>query len=436
MRKLFLILTIFLLPAVGLSQAKAATGSEITEFDVNGLKVIVKRRPASPTVAAGLFVRGGVRNQSAENAGIESLTLSVAAEGSTKFPRSELRREMSRTGSSIGSGMNYDFSVISLTSTRANFDRTWEIFTDVVLSPSFTAEDLALVRERFLTGLRNQSVTPEGALETLQDRILYNGHPYAVEPTGTIESINRFKTEDLRNYHRSLLQTSRLLLVLVGDVDPETVKKGVADSFGKLPRGTYAQEPLPKLRFERPTVDVTQRSLPTNYIKGVFAAPSLADPDYHAMRVAITILQSRVYQEVRIRRNLSYAPNADMENYAANTANISVTAVDANETIGVMLREIQAMKNHIDAEAYEGIPGYFLTTYYIAQETNAAQVAELARYELIGGGWRRSLDFLNKIREVKPADIQAAANKYMKNIRFFVLGDPRAVDRNIFTSME
>jgi predicted Zn-dependent peptidase len=63
-------------------------------------------------------------------------------------------------------------------------------------------------------------------------------------------------------------------------------------------------------------------------------------------------------------------------------------------------------------------------------------VAELARYELIGGGWRRSLDFLNKIREVKPADIQAAANKYMKNIRFFVLGDPRAVDRNIFTSME
>jgi predicted Zn-dependent peptidase len=76
--------------------------------------------------------------------------------------------------------------------------------------------------------------------------------------------------------------------------------------------------------------------------------------------------------------------------------------------------------------------GFFLTTYYLKEETNAAQVAELAQYEMFGGGWRKSLEFLDRIRSVKPAEIQAAANKYMNNIRFVVVGKPSDVDRSIF----
>src|SRR3989441_6542348 len=49
----------------------------VSEFDVNGLKVLVKRREGSQTVAAGLFIRGGVENINADNAGVESLMLNV-----------------------------------------------------------------------------------------------------------------------------------------------------------------------------------------------------------------------------------------------------------------------------------------------------------------------------------------------------------------------
>jgi zinc protease len=432
--KYLLSIALFLsLFATGLSQSPAVSDNFISEFDINGLKVIVKRRPASPTVSAGLFVRGGVRNQNAANAGIENLTLSVAAESSAKFPRETMRRQLSRMGSTISAGSSYDFSVLALSSTRQNFDRTWEIFSDVANNPAFTASDMDLTRERVATALRNRAIRPDDALSNLETSILFAGHPYAVEPLGTIESINRLKVDDLKAYHRSLMQTSRLLLVLVGDLDPRAVQKQAAAAFGKLPRGEYKEKPLGALPFTQPSVDVTSRSLPTNYIKGVFAAPSLADPDYYAMRVAITILQSRVYQEVRTRRNLSYAPNAEMDNNAANTANIYVTANDANQAVSVMLREIDVLKREpVDADSYEGLAAYFLTTYYIQQETNAAQVAELARYELIGGGWRRSLQFLAGIEKVTPEDIQAAARKYMRNIRFFVVGSPEAVSRPVF----
>src|SRR5262245_45487733 len=47
----------------------------VTEFDVNGLKVLVKRREGSQTVAAALFIRGGARNITADNAGVETLML-------------------------------------------------------------------------------------------------------------------------------------------------------------------------------------------------------------------------------------------------------------------------------------------------------------------------------------------------------------------------
>ena len=144
-------------------------------------------------------------------------------------------------------------------------------------------------------------------------------------------------------------------------------------------------------------------------------------------------MQTAVFQEVRVKRNLSYAPDAALDERSANTASISVSSVNPNESINVMLGEIKKLRqNTVDEDEIGRMAGYFLTTYYLKQETNAAQAAELAQYELIGGGWRNSLEFLDRIRKVKPAEVQAAANKYMKNLRFSVVGNPADVNRSIF----
>lgn len=418
-----------------LSIAKAQTdpAANISEFDVNGMKVLIKRRPGTPTVAAGLFFRGGVANTTAANAGIESLTLSAATEGSKSYPRQKLRKETSRVGTVISSGTNYDFGALTLASTKASFADSWRMFVDVALNPSFAPEYVERVRENTLAALRSRSDTPEGELESLSSKVIFAGHPYAIEPEGTIESVSRLKAGDLAAYHRAMMQTSRLLLVIVGDVEPGALQKQIAASFGSLPQGNYKYAPPPLLGFEKPSVDVSSKSVQTNYVKGTFAAPSLRDPDYYAMRAAITILQQQVFQEVRIKRNLSYAPDAGMDERSANTGSISVTSVNPNESVRVMLGEIKKLKQgQIAPDTIGQMAGFFLTTYYMKQETNAAQAAELAQYELIGGGWRNSLGFLDRIRQVTPAEVQAVANKYMTNLRFVVVGNPGDVDRAIF----
>ena len=412
----------------------ARQSSLVTEFEINGLKVLVKRRAGSQTVAAGLFIRGGVGNISASNAGVEAFMLNVASEASANFPRDRMRKETARMGTVIGEGVNYDYSSLSMAATRANFDRSWEIFADVALHPSFTKEDVALVQSRILAGLQGETDDPDGYLQRLQDRVAYVGHPYLNRPEGTAENVSRLTAEDLRAYHQKMMQTSRLLLVIVGDLDAAQLKPRIAAAFGKLPRGDYKPRTPPPLSFTSSTVEVTNRELKTNYIQGMFSAPSLTSPDIYPMRVASSLLRDRVFEEVRVKRNLSYAPDAFLRNQSANIGGLYVTAVDANQAVRVMLNEIARLQREpIGRDDINAVIAQFLTTYYIGQETNGAQVAELAQYELIGGGWHNSLVFLEKLRAVTPAEVQRVAQKYMRNIRFVVLGNPQQIDKTVFT---
>jgi zinc protease len=420
--------------AAAASREVADTLRLVTEFEAGGMKVLVKRREGSQSVVTGLFLRGGARNVTAENAGVEALMLDVATEASQRFPREQLRRELSRTGTNLSFGINYDYSVLTLGSTRRYFDRSWEIFADAALHPSFTPEDFARVKNRTLVSLSDNEDTPDSFLQILQSRVAYAGHPYLNDPRGSVASVGRLTLDDVKRFHQQVMQTSQLLLVVVGDVDPQDIRRKVEASFGKLPRGDYKSAPVPSLSFTAPTVAVTARELPTNYVQGIFAAPPLTSPDIYPMRVASSILQNRVYVEVRVRRNLSYAPDAFLSSQGANTGGIYVTAVDANQAVRVMLDQIRRLQTEeIKPDEIRSTSQQFLTRYYMGQETNAAQAGELAQYELIGGGWRNSAEVIERLRAVTPSDVKRAANTYMRNLQFVVIGNPSNIDKTVFT---
>jgi zinc protease len=411
------------------------TAALVTEFDVNGLKVLVKRREGSQTVVAGLFLKGGTQNITAANAGIEDLMLDVSSEATMSFPRERLRVELSRLGSAISSGVNYDYSALTLGTTRVNFDRSWEIFTDVALRPSFTPEDVERVRNRLVLALRDDADTPDSYLQMLQARVAYAGHAYLNDPRGTSASVSKLTAEDLRRYHKQMMETSRLLLVIVGDLDAQQLRPRIAATFGKLPRGDYRPAAVSPLSFAASTVDVTPRELPTNYVQGVFTAPPLDSPDLYPMRVATSILQNRLFVEIRVKRNLSYAPDAFLWSQGANLGGVSVSSTDANQSVTIMLKEMARLRNEpISPDDLKGTIQHYLTRYYLGEETNAAQAGELAQAELIGGGWRNAKLFMDKMSAVTAADVQRVSQKYMHNIRFVVLGNPKSVDPKVFLS--
>ena len=115
-RNVIFIATLFAVAVPAFAQTTAAPAAKpITEFDVNGMKVIVKRRPSSPTVSVGLFIRG-VTNQKPENAGIESLALAVAFEASTQYRVNSTTRAVADGKFLLAGASGYDYGTIAMSS--------------------------------------------------------------------------------------------------------------------------------------------------------------------------------------------------------------------------------------------------------------------------------------------------------------------------------
>jgi zinc protease len=153
------------------------------------------------------------------------------------------------------------------------------------------------------------------------------------------------------------------------------------------------------------------------------------------MRAAVSVLNDRVFEEVRTKRHLSYAPTVYLEDLLANCGKLYVTAVEPDTTIKVMLAEVKRLQNRLlDAESLRDKINLTLTGYYLENETNAAQADFLARFELAGLGWKKSEKFVKDRKKVTPEELQAAAQKYLNNIQFVVLGDPAKIDQKLFTS--
>jgi zinc protease len=414
-----------------------ASTDATTEFTTtNGLMVIHRLVTSNEVVATRVYFRGGSRNINEKNAGIETLLWDVAQLGTKNFTKSQINREKDRVGTIITGGSSFDYSGVFSICIRKHFDRTWGLLTDVVLNPTFAEREVALEKDKIVNALRQEDDSPENQVESLSNKLLYTAHPYSNRPFGNIETISRLTAANLKAYHATQLQTSRMLVVIVGNVTLEEVKRKVAASFGKLPRGAYKPGVAPAFKpGEKAELQIIDKPVPTNYIRGTFPAPSIGDPDYPALMVIKEILKGLFKLEVRDKRNLSYAPEFDLSSQATNSGSISVSTPKPNEAIKVMFDQIEILQRVFIREEYlNSIVTGFLTSYYLNLETNNSQATRLAEYELLAGNWRKSLTWLDDVAKVTPEDLNRVANKYLRNFRFAVVGPAKEFDRELFLS--
>jgi zinc protease len=431
-----LALVAFAQAAAAARMSATANGSTTDFLTANGLKTIHRRVTGNDVVAVQVYFRGGARNISEKDAGVESLLFEVASEGTKNFSKSEINRELARMGTFINGDSGYDFSVMEMHCVRRNFDRSWQLLADMILNPTCDEKEVALVKDQIISALRQQNDSPESSVAQLCDKLLYASHPYFNSPIGTVESVRSLTAADVKAHHAKLLQTSRMLVVVVGAVSPDEVKSKIEASFGKLPRGDYKPEAPPSFAKASTTdFQIVERPVATNYIRGAFAAPPLESPDYAPFSIAVNILQQLFFQEVRVKRNLTYGADATLLTNGANSAFISVTTPKPNEALRVMFDQIDFMQRQvIREEGLKAIISGFLTNYYTKLETNGAQAGKLAEYELLGGGWRRDQSWIDEVDRVTPEDVNRVSKKYLKNFHFAVMGDKRQFDRELFMS--
>jgi zinc protease len=412
----------------------AADSTATTRFDVDGVTVILRRNTSNDVVAANLYLLGGTRQLTPQTAGIEAMLLLASERGTTKYPGAAVRQKLARLGSRITLEANDDWSQIGLHAIRSGLDSTWSILADRVMAPTLDPSDVAVVRDQMITAARQRGEQPDDAATQLADSLLYVGHPYDIPTTGTPASLAAITIPQLRRYHDQQFVTSRLLLVVVGNVDRPHVEQLVHATLGTLPRGSYRWTSPPPPPAGGRAVAFDDRPLPTNYLLGYAPGPAATDPDYTALRVATAVLSGRLFTEVRSRRNLSYAVESPFLERAYGVGGLYVTTVDPNAVLRIMRDELDALQTgQVENDGLKRLEQQFITEYYLKNETNADQANELARAELYEGDYRNAARFMDELQRVTPADVQRAAQKYLVNFRFAYVGDTTKVDRRLLS---
>lgn len=406
----------------------AIDDSMTTKFEVSGIPIILRRVTANNVVAANLYLLGGVRQLTAETEGIETLLLEASERGTKKYPKNQLRQKMAQLGSAIGVSPGADWTTIGLRSTVANFDSTWAILSDRLVAPTLDPTEVELVREQFVTSVRQRKDSPDALLDYLADSVAFAGHPYALDPIGNETSLSKLTVAQLRAYQQEQIVTSRMMLVVVGNVTRARVERLVRETIGRLPKGSYAWS-LPEAPATATSAyAVERRNLPTNYLQGYYQGPRADSKDYQALRLATAVLSGRLFTEVRSRRNLTYSVNAPFVERALSMGGLYVTTTSPDEVLRIMQEQVNGLKESwITQDGLERLVQQFIVTYFLDNETNGDQANMLARAELYQGDFRRADRFVDELRAVTPEDIRNAARKYMTNVRWAYVGNPQRV---------
>ncbi len=420
--------------AAGIAAApvRAQTDTSTSTFDVNGLKVILRRNVANDVIAANVYLLGGTQQLTPATQGIEVMLLRASESGTKRYPAEKARQAVARSGCSIGISASDDWSVFGTTCIRASFDSTWNVLADRLMEPTLDSGEVELVRERMLTSVREEASAPDPLLSGLADSLAWVGQPYGFSPDGTEHSLPSITLAQLKRYQETQMVTSRMLLVVVGNIDRSHVEDLVQRTIAKLPRGAYTWTAPGASRSTGRALVARAMSLPTNYLLGYYAGPPAKSPDYQALRVACAVLSGRFFTEIRSRRNLSYEVDAPFVERAVSNGGVYVTTVDPGATLKLMRDEITRLQLELlDPDGLERLVQQFLTEYFLRNETNGDQATFLARAQIYDGDFRTANNFVSDLQRVRPEDVRRVAIAYMRDFRFVYLGKLDALPRDL-----
>jgi zinc protease len=393
-------------------------------YDVSGLHVIQRVNRATDIVAVRLYFLGGTRQITDATAGVEALWLEATGYGSARYPEEQAQRAMARTGGVVQIEWDADWSVLGFTGLAQDFDAAWDVLADRVMNASLTDPAIGQARARLVSRAHTRYTDPDERIQIIASRSMFPDHPYSLDPGGTETSLNGITPEQVRTYARDQLVTSRLLLVIVGNVERAHAESLVAATLGKLSRGTYrwTLPPPPPNIPSRWLVE--HREIPTNYILCYFTGPPPTERMYWAFRVATAFLSSQIQYTVRMQRSLSYAAYAQFIDRAVPIGGAYASTPKPDQVLPLMqqaVRDLQAAEiEYFDLHRF--LDSYVFE-YLEANATAADQADFLARAELYLGDFRRGDDFMKRLQRVSSTDIRDAAHLYMSKLQYAYLGD-------------
>lgn len=408
-------------PSPTLIESAPVTIDDVTVKTLaNGLTLIHRRTTANDIVGMVAFVKHGAATDPDVVAGRTNLMMQLLTKGTARRTADEIAEEAGLLGASLSASAGQDYCTLSLQCVNDDLGPAMDLFTDVLLNPTFPNEELDLEREKVLAGIRMADDQTSAVTAKRFRSELFGSHAYGRPLEGLPSTLPAISGKMLYDTHRGSFVASNTVLAIVGNVSFDTAESLAESNFPAAPT-----ERTPRYEADKiiapggRRVPIHKEAKQGFIMMGVLTCAS-GDEDEPALRVATAALgagmSSRLFRELRDKQGLAYSVGAGtttMRHQGYFQAWIGTGPETLQRAEAGLWEQIRLLRDEpLPPDELRRAKNYLAGEYLRAHERNMQQARYLAYWHVSGRGVGYDREYLDDIEKVSLRDVMRVANKY------------------------
>jgi len=406
----------------------------------NGLHLMVLEDHRLPRVAVQIIIPGaGGYFDPPAMIGLSTYTAQMMREGTTTKTSQQISQELETIAASlnVGSSTSGPFATVSGNALTENMPKLFELSADVLLNPSFPADEWSRLKTRTKTGLIQQRTQPGFLSAERFAKVIFGDHP-ASRISATPETLDAITREALVDFHKTHFVPDNALIAFAGDISLADARKMVdakLAAWNKAGAAKPATTQPPAPGAAKVYLVARPNSVQTTLLVGTQSMVR-TDPDYVPLTVANRVLggtMGRLFRHLREEKGYTYGIGSafsatDVRGQWQASTNVRTEVTEAALTD--LLAEIAEMRDKpvpekelMDAKRAI-VAGFALSLENPSQVLN--YYVQNWLYGLPADYWDT---YPAKINAVTAAQAQAAAAKYWDpaKLQIVAVGDASKV---------
>ena len=351
-KRFYHIISLLLLLAYSpITQAQLFNGEEF-KLD-NGMRVVVVPNHKAPIIKHMVWYKVGSVDEVSGKSGLAHLLEHLMFRGTTKIKGSEFNKIMEENGAESNAFTTADFTVYHQTADISRLELLMFLEADRMENLQISDDDF--VRERDIVFQeRKQRIdnNPQGFSGEEIDRILWQNHSYGRPVIGTNEDIFNLTKKDAEDFYRQYYAPDNAVLILAGDIEPQTAKKLAEKYYGKInKKAQIKSENFAKLKNNiKNHIDMELPEIKSERLLISAAAPSynVNPKDVYALNVLAEYMggdeTAKLYKKLVLEQGVAIAVGTSYYPYARSYGefNIGATPQKGEDLNDLLLKVRQA----------------------------------------------------------------------------------------------
>ena len=274
----------------------------------NGVRIVLENIPTVRSVAIGVWIGTGSRNEDPQTNGISHFLEHMFFKGTKNRSAKEIAESFDSIGGQVNAFTSKEYTCYyaKVLDTHAQF--ALDVLADMFFNSTFVEEELNKERNVVLEEIKMYDDTPDDIVHDLLSRAIYGNHPLGYPILGTEETLNTFTSETLKDYIHNRYTPENVVISIAGNVSDKFILE-VEKYFGSYVGGNSSTpENIPVFQSNRLS---RKKETEQAHLCLGFEGLKIGHEDVYSLIILNNILggsmSSRLFQEVREQRGLAYS---------------------------------------------------------------------------------------------------------------------------------